>query len=444
MNPTDKELERLGESMKELSIPEQLTHSVQLGIEKGKREKRRQRFKKSYRPLLAVAVFLLFVSFAVRISPAFADTVSHIPGLAPFVDYIRGDQSVEDAFSNHYGTPLNLSETKGNTTVTLKQMVADEHRMVIFYTIQSSVSDKKIELDTAPHLYNSHKKVIEGTVEYNFPESKKKEAIHYQELDVNFPENVTDDLTDTLVLKLKVHDQTYLFDLPIDLKKIQAAKKVYKLNQTVSIKNQKMTVNKVTLYPTGVAVDVSYDPTNAMQITDLEDLRLVDENGKSYASIKNGVSAFGIPEDGHQVLFLDSNYFTTPQSLHLKLTKVRAIDKKDKDVVVNLKTKKLIQAPADHLLTLQNAGEGRAVFELKRTKEDNPNRDYQIFDSNFTDASGKSFRIKTTEVSEKADNDPSTEQIELHLPKKSFKEPVTFHIIDYPTRLHGNVDIKIK
>ncbi|GLB59761.1 DUF5643 domain-containing protein [Cytobacillus sp. NCCP-133] len=43
------------------------------------------------------------------------------------------------------------------------------------------------------------------------------------------------------------------------------------MNETVTIKGQKMTIKNITVYPLGVAVQVAYDPNNSKKIFEYQE-----------------------------------------------------------------------------------------------------------------------------------------------------------------------------
>lgn len=432
-----------------ISIPSSLDTYIRAGIEKGKNAQRTQFWKKSWRIFTAAAAVLLLFTFSVRLSPAFAKTIREVPGLSYFVQLINGDPSIQEAISNNYIQKLGLSQTHHNVTVTLDSMVADRHRIVIFYKVLSvkDQSDKKAGLLNV-RLYDRLNHLLPVAIGYDSSFSTEKGS-NLHELDIDILDCKDRQLTNPLILKISQNGQAWSFKLPFDLKKLNRLKQVYPLHQTVSLEGQKLTVNSVTIYPTGSAVDVSYDPSNTKQITNLDDLHLVDDQGNTYATVKNGILASGSAESNHQVLFLDSNYFTKPKSLHLELTSARALDKTEEDVVVSLKNKKLLKAPKDHLLSLnmisgeKQSPNGRVMdFTIKLPKIDQEHS-YQLFTDEFKDGSGRNYQIDSWEESSD-DTGKTLSHTEFVIPKREYTDPLTFHLIDYPTRIHGKVDLKIK
>ena len=446
MNKEERELEKWGSELSNLSVPSNLDDYVRAGIERGSRSKKSLFQSNWFRSAIAVAAVIILFMCSVRLSPAFAKSMSDVPVLSYLVHLINGDPSVQEAVKNNYIQKLGLSETHGETTITLDSMVADRHRMVIFYKVES---DNKKLAPFNPMLYGAKGKSLPVGIGYEPSIKFENNESTLQEIDIDLIDCKDSQLTNP-VLKIQLHGQTWTFKLPYDIQKVSKQKSVYPVHQTVSLEGQKITFNSVTVYPTGIAVDVNYDPANTKQITHFDDLRLVDDQGKVYAAVKNGLVASGAADSNHQLLFLESNYFTQPKSLHLELTSARAIDKKEQDVVVSIKDKKLLRAPRDHQLSSKmiSAKEQSSVnrvieFRINLPKTD-VHQDYQMLDLSFKDGTGKVHIIRDNANSGPDSKHPFSD-IQFFIPiKESYKDPLTFHLIDYPTRIYGKVDLKLK
>jgi hypothetical protein len=116
---------------------------------------------------------------------------------------------------------------------------------------------------------------------------------------------------------------------------------------------------------------------------------------------------------------------------------------------VSLKDQKLLKAPSDHLLKLkaisnkkQNSKSIFLTFTIHRPQIDN-GVDYQILDDRFHDETGKSFSIESWETDFLDQSSIGSEKT-IEIPYINYKDPLTFHHIDYPTRIYGKVDLQLK
>ena len=82
--------------------------------------------------------------------------------------------------------------------------------------------------------------------------------------------------------------ETISFSLPFELKENVKQGKTIVLNEEVEIESQKITIKEITIYPLRVAVNIAFDEANSKEILGFEDMRLEDENGEVWGSIRNG------------------------------------------------------------------------------------------------------------------------------------------------------------
>lgn len=175
-----------------------------------------------------------------------------------------------------------------------------------------------------------------------------------------------------------------------------------------------------------------------------DDLRLEDEKGETFGTITNGVTGSTLSENS-QVLYFQSNYFRKPKQLYLRASSIRALDKAKREVKVDIDRKVLLTRP-DSQLTLKDIGtsaedgQGILIFGMKNENALDQNHQYSLFENTYKDASGQSFESHMT-GSSVSDEDAV---YEFYIPKENYKSPLTLYIQDYPTRIHGDINLKIK
>ncbi|NIK69200.1 DUF4179 domain-containing protein [Paenibacillus sp. BK720] len=438
------ELEAMKEYMEDIPIPSEIDARIWSGIRAGRQRRRRRVFS---RVAAYTACLLLLVSVAsVRFSPEVAAYVGEIPGLKPFVELIHYDKGLELAIDNDFMQPVGLSEEQDGIKVTIDGMIADESRIIVFYTLENVDGRKSVvnfngaRISNVEHISSSY-----GSGAFEEDWKIRQDTIEFQ------PEDGTR-LPDTLELELKLNkvseaattDIEWHFSVPVDKAKFEGMKETYDLNQTVAVEGQKITFGKMTVYPTRIGVEVNYDPANTKKLFYLDDLRLVDERGEAFSSIMNGISGSTINENS-QVLYFQSNYFKKPKHLYLRASSIRALDKDKLEVKVDLERKQLLARP-DSQLTLKDIGTSSEdgqdilVFELKNNNPLDQDRMYSLFEGAFKDAAGHSFESHMTGTS---GNGADTEY-QFYILKEKYQSPLTLHIQDYPTRIHGDIDIQIK
>ncbi|WP_336775991.1 hypothetical protein [Paenibacillus sp. MMO-58] len=108
---------------------------------------------------------------------------------------------------------------------------------------------------------------------------------------------------------------------------------------------------------------------------------------------------------------------------------------------MDLNRKQLLAGP-DSLLTIKDVGasdeQGQdwIVFGLKNEDPLDQARAYSLFKMSYKDASGQFFDSDRT--------GSSGDEYRFYIPKENYQSPLTLFIQDYPTRIHGDIDLKIK
>ncbi|MFT8310585.1 MAG: DUF4179 domain-containing protein [Sporolactobacillus sp.] len=449
MRALDNELKKMAEQFNQTPDSIKSMDAVFSGIKNAKRKiKRKRRIMQSV--IAAAAILLLFIS-SIKISPAFANYISRVPGMNAIVKLLNNDHGLDDAIKHHHLQKLNLSQTKNGTTVTINSMIADSHQVIFFYTIKQPGKKIHPELKNFDIKNKNSHSIMEAT-EFNYAligKTKKqlmiKQSTIHDRISMSLNEKK---LTDPLYLSLTFKMGTWTFKIPYNVTKYEKMKQSYPLHRTISMDGQKLTVQSVTIYPTRIAVHITYDSKNTKQITHLDDLQLVDKQGRGWTPADGLTSTWASEND--QTFYLQSNYYTHPRSLYLKLTRARVINKSERYITVDLKKKKLIGKTAANRITLKSIrtsnsySENKSDLTLKfavRVPSIDHRSGYGIFDSTFTDQSGKHYET----TSEGTDLFGSAVHYEMiSIPNRNYKGPIKLKIIDYPDRVYGDIRIKIK
>ncbi|GLX67337.1 DUF4179 domain-containing protein [Paenibacillus glycanilyticus] len=432
------QLEAMKEYTDEILIPPGIDASIWNGI----RAARPRRRRKIYTRLAAyTACLLLLVSVAsVRFSPVVAAYVGEIPGLRALVELIHYDKGLELALENDFMQPVGLSAVQDGIRMTIDGVIADDSRIVVFYTLENEEKQKSVinlktvelvdnkDISIASSFYPSEEgwKSIQGTFEF------------YPNQGAGIPDNLNMRFVLDKVTETATTSPEWQLTVPVDKAKFEGLKEIHDINKTVTVEGQKITFGTMTVYPTRIEVEVNYDPENNKRIFYFDDLRLEDENGETFGTINNGVTGSNISDD-QQVLYFQSNYFRKPQQLYLRASSIRALDKDKLEVKVDLEHKKLLTRP-DDLLTLNEFDQGILFFGFKDTELKDENTINGSFSNDYRDASGKTFH--SSRGGSTITN--GVKEIQYYLEQMDYQSPLTLTISDYPTRIHGDIDIKIK
>lgn len=441
MEELTKQLEQSANRFQQAVHSPNSAAAVEQGIRRARRNRRRKYLTWQLSAVL-VSVAILFLSF-IKISPTFAAYIDQFPCMHSIVVLIEGDRGLTEAIQHHALQKLNLSQQKGQTTVTINSMIADKQQIIFFYTIKNPAQKIVDSLDNFA-LKNTDGRSLAGSVDFGYAITLKKVHVIHERISFTLNHH---QLTNPIQLTLKIKQGRFSFRIPVDLKKIAASSVHYSVHKTVSLQGQKLTIQSVDLYPTRAAVHISFDPHNTKRITALNDLQLIDQTGMAVTR-ENGISEIEQSRNA-RIYFLQSNYFNRPQSLYLVLTSAQYIDKDSRNVLISINKKQLLKSPSDHRIRLQSIKvvktDGKRLLQLRlavRIPKSDRHYIYQIFDHTYQYASGKHWMPQSEGI-----ESPSVGNTQYHLiflPYKRYSAPVQLTIINYPSRLHGVIRLKIK
>ncbi|WP_214482445.1 DUF4179 domain-containing protein [Bacillus sp. SM2101] len=424
-----------------LSIPEDLDQSIRNGMNKATKSRRINRRMR----LTSISACILILSFVttVRISPAFANYMSTIPGLAKIVELIQFDQSLQVAVENEFIQHIGASEEQNGVTFTIDAVIVDESKMVMFYTLEN-VKDYNY-LHPLPDLLTSEGKDYLASSGSDNLKNKQNENSISGRFDFYFHEAVP---TEGFILQLIVEagdDLSNMSEFPheysipfqVNTALFENMKELYEINETVEVEGQKITFKTLEVYPTQLKLQVTYDKNNTMKIFELEDLRIVDENGDEVTSIANGITGSNITEYGES-FHLESNYFKKPKELYIEFTAIRALDKNLLDLQVDVENRKIVKAPDDRIYMEPSYNNEKEQLVISFDKDDLYSGELRV-DWEFVDGDGKKYKPLSNGYSMGEAN----ESLVLEIPNENYNNPLVFTISDYPTRKYTK-DIRLK
>ncbi|WEK54459.1 MAG: DUF4179 domain-containing protein [Candidatus Cohnella colombiensis] len=433
------QLEAMREHLGNLPFPQGIDEAIRQGMSRAKQRRRRRKLVRLC--AYSACTLLIVIVLSVRFSPAVAAFVKEIPVLGSIVELIQYDKGLQLALENDFMQKVSLYEDIDGIKVTIDGVVADESRVMIFYTLTNMDGRKgAVYLDEA-------KIVNSGDIQYglSYGNSGFDEVWELKQgsIDMNLQEGTQ--LPNHLELEMKLSpydksvkqgDAVYHFNIPIDKEKFEGMYETIAINKTVTVEGQHITFGEMTVYPTRIGIEVEYDAANTKKLFYFDDIRLVDEKGEAFGTIMNGVSASQIDEN-RTILYFQSNYFLKPKELYLRARSIRALDKSKLEVRVDLDEMKLLSRP-DSLLSLESTSkrelwnERGLIFNLRNDEM----RSYNLFKNSYTDATGQTFESNRSES--------SNEYYQYFIEKVEQQSPITLTIEDYPARIYGDVNIQIR
>jgi hypothetical protein len=440
----EEQFEHIKKHYDEVVIPDNIDQFIQTGIQTAKRKQKHSHTLR-WGSMIACLLFLLMLTM-IRVSPTFADYMSSIPGFEKVVELVHFDKGLLSAIENDFMQPTGVSDEQDGMKVTVDSVIVDEEKMILFYTVESNRELDEImlgkvsltDMDTNKKLDTGHS--IESIqIKKHKPESGTIDLY----LEGEWPSSINLSFQVFNTLSINPEPLTEIFNIPftVDLEKFVGLKKEHIVNKTVSIKNQLITIQKVTVYPTRIGIHLAFDPENEKKIFNFDDLRIIDGKGEQWGAITNGIIATQ-PSENERIVYLQSNYFKEPEELYLEFHSVRALDKGELQVIVDVENQKLLKAPSDGRFI----GVERVGNELKFMVENEHLRDrehaYGLFKGDFVDANGEEYLSKSMFSSPASEEALQMNGIEL--PTLDFKNPITLTLDDYPSRLTEKIRIKIK
>jgi hypothetical protein len=446
-------------------VPENIDDYIRKGIALGVKKKKANKIKLMANA--AVISILTLFTVSVRTSPAFAAYMAKLPGLEYLVKFINYDKGLQSAIENNFIQNINSSVTKEGIKFTIKDVIIDNSKALIFYSIENQIDNRYIELENVkPTNENGEElkeftsswgssrpdevrlnKEIEGMVELNFNDKTILPNVLHLEVKLR-NEDFIDGTNYIESRKKSILASSWNYEIPLDKEKIKSMEKSYVLNQTVEVEGQKITLKEVKITPTRIAVEIEYDENNSKKVLGYEDIRIVDEKGEQWGTIMNGVTASRL-DDNHEILYFQSSYFNMPKKLYIKASNIRALDKDKLDVVVDLENNKLLKAP-DERLNLskiqKTEKETYIIFGLESEKAFDDKFNGFIFSGSFKDSNGKTYNnsgmetwvdglkdeVKKPMINFKIDNDPE------------ITGPIYIKLYNYPERISKDFEVRIK
>lgn len=432
------------------TVPAEIDQYIRRGMEQAKelrQNRSRNRWIRVGSSLVACLFVFVFI-FSVRLSPAVAAYVSSIPGLEKIVEFLRDDKGLQKAAEHNLVQNIGASDSVEDVTFTIDQVLADEKRMVLFYTLKHPFTDKTVGLHKIELLDQTGKEWKHGM---SWSSLESEDPVIQNRIDIVIEEasEIPDAVTVKVTLKIDNLEQKtpLLIDFAVDKNKFKTfEKKVYPVMKAVTVDRQRFTIEHIAVFPTQTEVSIRFDPANQKHVFDFDKLRLEDEKGETFAFWGNGVPVRDNGENG-RVYHLESIYFVEPEKLILKADGIRAIDKDKLQIVIDAKTGTLTNVPNDRLAltALRQVDDVVGMdFSLKVPPQDKHSHISLGYD--LTDDLGNEYDY-VQGSSSSATKDESIQNYSMLFKRKTNNGTPTsysFPLSSYPERLQGTFSVEVK
>ncbi|MGM0844480.1 MAG: DUF4179 domain-containing protein [Bacillota bacterium] len=438
-NREEERLEGLKAKLDEREYPERaIDEAIKMGIQRAKRSKKPSRLWKT---VFAAALVLLTVFISsLRVSEVFADYVGNIPGMDQLVELVRQDKGLVSIIENDFVQEVDNSDSHQGITITLDSFIADQEQLVLFYQVNSdSTPFKDLQIDKIKVEDDSGEEVPFESLGID---SLDKERSNMYQSNYGLKETLNHG-SYTLVMDLSNGEEAFSekWEIPfsVDQKKIGKTKEK-PINKEFLVEGQKILIEKLEVSPTRTGVKMKFPVENDKRIFDIEDLRIVDENGETWSQISNGLSASGGFEE--KTYYLQSNYFEKPEELHLVFNKIRALDKDELEVKVDTERLEILQAPDERLSKVDYEEDlddaGVLLFSWDKRYEQ---ASHMSPIQSYIDAGGEEHKL-SSQYHEEAGAEG--------LPRFGFPYDrdkgsgiITFELQDYPSWIEGEVKLRV-
>lgn len=438
----ERKLKKWKAEIEKAALPEErLEAAIQNGFEHAKtnRRKKWRVVKRSVFSTVSAAILILAFAALIRVSPAFANAIASFPGMERIVEMIQDNKGLQMAIENDHFQVIDSTDSTENVEVTLKGIITDESSLVAFIEIKYKTNEQ-----------------IDFVSDYRILDVDGKDAVNVKNSSSSYHDEDGADLTsiveiefneplplEQLLLEVQFTNDTdrskitETVRLPFQVQLQPVKKEQIKINETAIVEGQTIKINSITVGSIKTAVEVEYAPENTKKIFGFEDLRIVDENGEEWASIKNGITARYTEDPNKVIYYLQSNYFQSTDELYLEFNKLMALDKEEAFIVIHTETEEILQQPKDKRFSnVKMHGSSFMEVELQGGKDY-----YHDPFSTFYDAEGKKLRSKSGSFSRVNDKKVT---IGVELPNEDFANPLEFPLHAYPTYIKGDVRVKIK
>ncbi|TKI56157.1 DUF4179 domain-containing protein [Brevibacillus antibioticus] len=430
-------------------IPTEIDHYIRKGMEQAKelrQNRSRHRWIRVGSSLVACLFIFVFI-FSVRLSPAVAAYVSSIPGMEKIVEFLRDDKGLQLAAEHNLVQHIGASGSLEGVTFTIDHVLADEKRMLLFYTLKNDLSGKEVALHKI-ELFDQSGKQWEYGVSWSSMGSEDPVIRNRIDIHIEGATEIPDSMTAKVTLAIDNLEQKppLKIDFAVDKNKFKTfEKKMYPVMKEVTVDGQRFTIEQIAVFPTQTEVSIRFDPANIKHVFDFDKLRLEDEKGETFAFWGNGVPVRDNGENG-RIYNLESIYFVEPEKLILKANGIRAVDKDKLQIVIDAKAGTLTNVPNDRLklTALRQVDDVVGMdFSLKVPPQDKDSHISLGYD--LTDDVGNEYDY--VQGSTHSTDDESIQYYSMLFKRKTNKGTPTsysFPLSSYPERLQGTFSIEVK
>jgi len=328
------DLEAARDKFNSIEIPE----SLEFHINKQIRRKNRNKliFKLSS---IAASLIIAFV-IGVNASPALADEICKIPGLAPLVELVRFDKGLKSAAENGYVQKVGETREDKGVKISINNLIFDNKKMVIDYSIEGkellnirdfNITDRngeRLKAFTNWGSFINGKSNNRGTIQVTMREGEDlPETINFT---VKSLEKVLDEKTEII-------KGSWVFSFALDKELLKDKGKIVSCNKAYSVGNYNFEIENIRIYPTITYVRVKLDPD--YKFNGFKEPYLMDDKG-----IKYNLIGWSNLSDNLIDMKFESGYFNKIKEIYFNASGVYFMTKEDKYLSIDIENKKILDS----------------------------------------------------------------------------------------------------
>ena len=341
-------------------------------------------------PFTAAALSACLFVTLLNTSLAFARVIGEMPLLGDLAEFVTFDPGLKAAVENKYVQPVGISRTDNGIRLNVSYIIADQQRLIIFYTVERE--DKAIKSEKDRFLS------LNGVTDRNGQKLDLPIATQSSSISETGLQSFTCDLNksilpESFVLQLSIigssgssngadggsataeRKELASYSIPIHIEKIQEAK-VYTPKVKVVNQGQTFTVDQIEVFPTTTKVTLTFDSQNTALLHGI-DMELKDDKGHIWNVGGTGISGSydgsgGCGLGNLDKIYLESSYFSGAKHLSLVIKSMSWLPVNEQIIKVDTVDGTAGPLPAElRLIDLKREDEGLFMaFEVKNKENE--------------------------------------------------------------------------
>jgi hypothetical protein len=447
-----------------------LSNTIRNGIRQGKRREMKRRWMTYSIGAVATAVaVIIFLTILPPNTPTKVPdnkikyTVVHTTPSDKEVDLERFQSDVETEFGLNTAiykkliTPIQRTVEYKGLKVDVIGSASDGRRLYFLFTAQNN-----LDYAISPHVesitFSDVKETTTGVIHLSTTSADGNQIRPGDTEYYVYVANIIADTSNTneATVRFSQYDSKngyknhFMFTVPINPNQLEDQQRIYYPKDSLVVDGQKIHIKKMQFTPLNTYLDLEYDSMNTKQIFKLLEPTLIGQKGTERKEL-NYLDVFHttnriIKEKNKVTLIFHDNNLDKLNSMYvsLKVAGISAVPKDKMKVSIDLKEKKIVEAPDEHLKIVEPdtpAAEGEILLlhKLEDVYAIEPTSIFHEF--SYTDAEGKKHKLLNSTlknsggISLSKSKNSKNGDIEKYTALNFGKEA-----LDYPQPLTVNID----